>query len=54
MSDYETKFEAQDEAEELGEAFFENAVLTRPSESIVEVVSRAFEAPVVLRDDNAK
>jgi hypothetical protein len=45
----------RDEAEELGEAFFENAVLTRPGESVVEVVSRAkFETPTDLRADNTK
>lgn len=44
----------RDEAEELGEAFFAAAVLTRPGESVVETVSRAFEALTDLQGDYPK
>lgn len=42
------------EAGELGEAFFASAVLTRPGESVVEVVSRAFDTPGMPTDAGTK
>lgn len=51
MSDQKTV--EQDDADELGEEFFANAVLTRPGESIIAVVSRAFGAQNTSSDNDA-